>query len=90
MNADYRKDGFPPDTNCDCYTCQRYTRAYLHHLFHAEEIFGHTLASIHNIHFYMNLMAEIREAIAEDRFTAYKENFLENYLRKGKKRRRVG
>ena len=61
MNADYRKDGFPPDTHCDCYTCRKYTRAYLHHLFHAEEILGHTLASIHNIHFYMTLMADIRE-----------------------------
>ena len=90
MNNDYRKDRFPPDTACRCYTCQNYTRAYLHHLFHAGEIFGQTLATIHNIAFYMNLMADIRQSIRGDRFPAFKAEFLERYLREGKKRRRVG
>lgn len=90
MNNDYRKDRFPPDTACRCYTCENYTRAYLHHLFHAGEIFGQTLATIHNIAFYMNLMADIRQAIRGDRFPAFKAEFLERYLREGKKRRRVG
>ena len=87
---DYRRDKFPPDTNCRCYTCSRYSRAYLHHLFDADEIFGQTLATIHNLAFYGTLMADIRQAIREDRFVAFKREFLDKYSREGKKRRRVG
>ena len=89
MNAPYRRDKFPPDTNCDCYTCRNYSRAYLHHLFHAGEILGHTLASIHNLHFYAKLMADARAAILENRFVAYKRDFLDQYLRLSKKSRHV-
>jgi queuine tRNA-ribosyltransferase len=87
---DYRRDKFPPDTHCRCYTCTRFTRAYLHHLFDADEIFGQTLATIHNLAFYGKLMEDIRQAIREDRFLAFKREFLEKYSREGKKRRRVG
>jgi len=88
-NAQYRKDKFPLDTNCQCYTCQHYSRAYLHHLFQAGEILGQTLASLHNIHFYLNLMENIRQAIREDRFTSFKNDFLAVYLRQDKKSRSV-
>jgi queuine tRNA-ribosyltransferase len=88
-NAPYRKDRFPPDTDCTCYTCANYSRAYLHHLFTADEIFGQALATIHNIHFYMNLMAQIREAIREDRFVAFRKAFLASYLRENRKGRVV-
>jgi queuine tRNA-ribosyltransferase len=85
----FRKDKYPPDTNCQCYTCRRFTRAYLHHLFTADEILGDTLASIHNLHFYTDLMAQIREAIAQDRFAAFRAGFLANYQREDKKSRNV-
>lgn len=85
----FRKDKFPPDTQCACYTCRNFTRAYLHHLFAADEILGDTLASIHNLHFYAELMGMIRDAIAEDRFGRFKAEFLSNYLREDKKHRNV-
>jgi queuine tRNA-ribosyltransferase len=88
-NAAYRKDRFPPDTNCDCYTCAHYSRAYLHHLFQAGEVLGQTLASIHNLHFYLKLMEDIRAAIAEGRFLPFKHGFLEAYQRQSKKSRHV-
>ncbi|MCZ6472063.1 MAG: tRNA guanosine(34) transglycosylase Tgt [SAR324 cluster bacterium] len=88
-NAEYRKDRFPPDTSCGCYTCAHYTRAYLHHLFQAGEILGQTLASIHNMHFYLTLMENIRQAISEARFLQFKEEFLSAYQRQSKKTRHV-
>ena len=87
---EYRKDKFPPDTNCQCYTCQHYSRAYLHHLFAADEILAHTLASLHNVHFYLELMRRIREAIEQERFGTFKKDFLNTYLREDKKHRHVG
>ena len=88
-NAQYRKDRFPPDTNCSCYTCTHYSRAYLHHLFQAGEILGASLASIHNLQFYLNLMGEIRRAISDDRFPAFKTEFLAVYQRENRKSRHV-
>lgn len=82
-HRNYRRDFYPVDPNCTCYTCRNFTRAYLHHLFNANEILSATLASIHNVHFYLNMMAEIRAAIEEGRFADYKRNFLASYL-KGK------
>ncbi len=67
-NAQYSKDFAPIDNSCTCSTCQNYSRAYIHHLFSAQEITGLRLASIHNIHFMLNLMSEARQAILEDRF----------------------
>jgi queuine tRNA-ribosyltransferase len=79
----YRRDFYPIDPNCDCYACKNFTRAYLHHLFNANEVLSAVLASIHNVHFYLRMMADIRLAIEEDRFADYKREFLEGYL-KGK------
>jgi queuine tRNA-ribosyltransferase len=93
-NREFRSDRFPVDTNCDCYTCRNFSRAYLHHLFTANEILGATLASIHNVRFYLNLMQRIRTAIEQDRFKAFKKDFLMLYQRreakKGRKQRNRG
>lgn len=78
-NKEFEHDFSPLDSECDCYTCKNYTRAYLRHLVKAEEILAARLISIHNIHFLENLMKEIREAIREDRFLEYKEQFYEKY-----------
>jgi queuine tRNA-ribosyltransferase len=64
---------------CDCYTCRHYTRAYLAHLFRAKEIFANTLASIHNLHFIINLVRQMRQAILNDNFLQFKECFLKSY-----------
>lgn len=85
----YRRDKFPADTNCACYTCRHYSRAYLHHLFQADEILGQMLATVHNVHFYLTLMEQIRAALAEGRFMAFKRRFLADYLREEKKTRHV-
>lgn len=58
----------PPDPNCDCYTCRHFSKAYLRHLFHSGEILAMTLSTIHNLHFYLHLMAEAKRRIAEDTF----------------------
>jgi len=66
-NKRYQTDGSPPDPDCDCYTCQNYSRAYLRHLFIANEIFALRLNTLHNIAFYQNWMKKIRRAILEDK-----------------------
>ncbi|MFC1735401.1 tRNA guanosine(34) transglycosylase Tgt [Candidatus Hydrogenedentota bacterium] len=76
----YRKDKYPPDTRCGCYTCRNFSRMYLRHLFFAKEALGETLATIHNVHFYQDLMSDIRAAIAEKQFAAFKKEWLENYF----------
>ena len=80
-NKNYRRDFSPVEPNCSCYTCRNFTRAYLHHLFTANEVLSAILASIHNVHFYLNMMAEVRESIEQGRFKAYKEEFLASYLK---------
>ncbi|MBI1920383.1 MAG: tRNA guanosine(34) transglycosylase Tgt [Geobacter sp.] len=82
-HKNYRRDFYPIDPNCSCYACRNFTRAYIHHLFNANEVLSATLASIHNVQFYLDMMAEVREAIEEGRFAEYKRRFLEEYL-KGK------
>src|SRR2546422_11170299 len=67
-NRRFIEDSGPPDEGCDCYTCQRFTRAYLRHLFMAGEILGHRLASIHNLRLLVRLVGQIREAIGGGRF----------------------
>lgn len=79
-NKNYKRDFFPIDPSCNCYTCSNFTRAYLHHLFVANEVLSAILSAIHNIHFYMNMMAEIRNSIANDNFIKYKNAFLTEYL----------
>jgi queuine tRNA-ribosyltransferase len=73
-NARYRADTAPLDETCGCYCCREFTRAYLHHLQRANEILGARLATIHNLHYYLTLMAEMREAIARDTFSAWADH----------------
>ncbi|MEI4769435.1 tRNA guanosine(34) transglycosylase Tgt [Psychrobacillus sp. FJAT-51614] len=77
--AAFASDFGPIDEKCDCYTCQNYSRAYIRHLFKADETFGLRLASYHNLHFLMNLMKDVRQAIREDRLLDFKEEFFEEY-----------
>jgi queuine tRNA-ribosyltransferase len=78
----YRRDGYPIDTSCDCEACAGgFTRAYLHHLFAANEILSAILASIHNVRFYQRLVAEAREAIRTRRFAEWRDAFLAEYER---------
>ncbi len=74
-NSCYRDDRRPVDEACNCYTCRHYSRAYLRHLFTSREILAYQLNSIHNLHYYCQLMADMRQAIAEDRFEAFRSNF---------------
>ena len=74
-NAKFEKDLGPIDRDCQCLTCKNYTRAYLHHLFNAQEISAMRLASIHNLYFMINLMKRAREAILEDRFSEFKKEW---------------
>ena len=75
-NAIHKKDTNPLDQNCKCYTCQNYSRSYLHHLQKINEILGARLATIHNLFFYQNLMHEIRLSIENDSFSKFKLNFI--------------
>lgn len=75
-NARYRTDTGPLDPACDCYTCQHYTRSYLHHLDRCNEILGARLNTIHNLHFYLNLMAAVRGAIEAGTFAQFVQDFL--------------
>ncbi|MBT3272741.1 MAG: tRNA-guanine transglycosylase, partial [Spirochaetales bacterium] len=70
----------PIETICECPACKRYTRAYLRHLFKANEILGIMLATRHNLEFLENLMRDIRSSIEQDTFVEFKKNFLETYL----------
>ncbi len=72
----YRRDGYPIDTSCDCYSCTTVPRAYVHHLFEMREPLGETLASIHNLRFYQRLMEQIRAAIEQGRFAALRDEVL--------------
>lgn len=74
-NSRYKEDPAPVDEECSCYTCRGYSRAYLRHLFMAKEILAANLNTIHNLHYYVGLMADIRKAIAEDRFVAFRKEF---------------
>ncbi|MFA5099451.1 MAG: tRNA guanosine(34) transglycosylase Tgt [Candidatus Omnitrophota bacterium] len=78
-NASYARDFGPLDNACSCYTCKNFTRAYLRHLFNAEELLGHRLVSLHNIHFYLEIMRNLRKAIAQDRFSEFKKEFFALY-----------
>ena len=68
-NARFKTDQAPLDPTCSCYTCQNFSRAYLHHLFRAGEILSSILNTIHNLHYYQTLMAEMRNAIENGQFT---------------------
>lgn len=79
-NASYKEDFRPIDEQCDCYTCCNFTRAYLRHLFKAEEILGMRLASLHNLHFYLKLVAKARAAILDGQYATWKTQFLQGYF----------
>jgi queuine tRNA-ribosyltransferase len=74
-NAQYRLDMRPLDEACGCYTCRNFTRAYLHHLHRIGEILGARLNTIHNLHYYQELMQGLRRAIEEGRFTDFVREF---------------
>ncbi len=78
-NAEYALDFSPIEPGCGCYTCANFSRAYLRHLFKAGEILGHRLLTIHNLHFTLTLMKEIRKAILEDSFETRHEEFKARY-----------
>jgi queuine tRNA-ribosyltransferase len=77
----YRRDFFPIDPACDCYACGGFTRAYVHHLYGANEILGTILGAIHNVRFYQALMEEVRRSIRAGRFARFKRDFLASYAR---------
>ena len=79
-NAAFTDDFSPLDPECDCYTCNNYSKAYLRHLIRCDEIFGLRLMSLHNLHYLIRLMQRIRLAIMEDRFAAFQKNFWSNYV----------
>jgi len=75
----YERDFRPIDENCSCYMCRNYTRAYLRHLFKANEMLAGTLATIHNLQFLQTMIGQIRDAIAAGTFAEYKSAFIERY-----------
>ncbi len=79
-NAEFARDFRPIQADCDCYTCQNFTRAYIRHLLKAEEMLALRLCSIHNLRFLVRLMEEIRAAIAADTFAAYRRDFLATWF----------
>ena len=78
-NSTFRRDFSPIDSECKCYTCANYTRAYLNHLFKAKEILASTLATIHNLHFIVNLVDRMRQSIDDGDFQEFKKDFLGRY-----------
>jgi queuine tRNA-ribosyltransferase len=79
MNAQYKSDYSPLDEDCGCIVCANYTKAYVHHLFNAQEILGATLASIHNEFFMNDTMEKIRQSLFDDSFLELKSSFLTRY-----------
>lgn len=74
-NAQYQRDQRPLDEGCSCYTCRNFSRAYLRHLYMAREILAANLNTIHNLHYYVGLMAAIRQALEVDRFAEFRQGF---------------
>ncbi len=78
-NAQFERDFSPLDSECDCYTCRNYSKAYLRHLFKCDEILSSMLMTNHNLHFLVSTMTNIRKALDEDRFLEYKKEFFDKY-----------
>lgn len=74
-HARYTQDPTPIDPECNCYTCQNFSRAYLRHLFLSRELLSYYLNTLHNLHYYLRLIEDIRRALQEDRFPEFMENF---------------
>ncbi len=82
-NAQYELDMRPLDEECECYTCQNYTRSYLRHLYKSKEILAARLCTLHNLHYYLNLTKRARQAIIDQRFDAFREEFYEKQRDRG-------
>lgn len=80
-NARHKDDPRPLDESCACYTCQNFSRGYLHHLHRAKEILGAQLNTIHNLHYYLNLMQEMRDALDEGTFAPFRQRFAQERSR---------
>jgi len=78
-NTVHASDAGPLDAACGCYTCRHYSRAYLRHLYMAREILVYRLLTLHNLYYYLKLMVSMRQAVAEDRFAAFRRDFYEKY-----------
>ena len=78
-NATYEKDFSPLDSECDCYTCRHYTRAYIRHLINTKEILGVRLLSIHNLRFLTKLMERVRIEIENDNLGNFRDEFYKKY-----------
>ncbi|MBN2984822.1 MULTISPECIES: tRNA guanosine(34) transglycosylase Tgt [Cohnella] len=78
-NAKHASDFGPIDPECSCYACRNYSRAYIRHLVRADEMFGLRLTTIHNLHFLVSLMEQVRQAIREDRLGDFRDEFFEKY-----------
>ena len=74
-NARHREDLAPLDPQCACYTCRNFSRAYLHHLHRANEILGARLNTLHNLHYYLELMGDLRQAIASRTLDSFRTRF---------------
>jgi queuine tRNA-ribosyltransferase len=81
MNAQFVKDFTKLESDCECYTCKNYTKAYLSHLYRSKEMLGPTLGSIHNVYFINKLVSDMRQAILDDTFFEFKEEFLKQYAK---------
>jgi len=80
-NTQYKNDTYPIDSSCECYTCQNYSRAYLHHLFRIGEMLGSRLNTIHNLFYYQKIVQEARLAIERGAFETYRKIFHQNRQR---------
>ena len=80
-NARHKNEQIPLDETCSCYTCQNFSRAYLHHLHRCGEILGAQLNTIHNLHFYLQLMDDMRSAIETGGFSAFRQRFADERAR---------
>ena len=86
--APYKKQDAPIEEGCDCYTCQTFSAAYVHHMFRAKELLAYRLATIHNLRFILRLMEEMRVAISEGRFEDYRQDFWKRFVPPDEKTRR--
>ena len=82
--AEFAEDPRPPDPGCACYTCRRYSRSYLRHLHVAGEMAGRTLNTLHNLHFYLDTMRRMREAILFGKFESFRRRFHETFSRRSR------